>query len=661
MNEEEKKRFQNPLNEDRPYMLRHDAAEGDPNPKLDALLKAGFGGLVTNVPWHTAKDDPAVYLESDADFADLDRVISAAAERGMGVWLYDEKGYPSGSADGLTMLGHPEYEARGLTELRVSGGEWRRPDTFEKIVFACRDDGSPVPFDADRAEGADRVYAVRPVFEGSHAQKCGWGPRHYPNLMDKAAVAAFIRCTYDRYFEKTKGFSRFEAVFTDEPSLMSGYVNCTVPMPYAFVPWSEDLPDVFRRMHGRELTDDLPALFSREDRFEEGKLRFWRTVGEMTKDAFFAQIETWCAAHGIAFSGHCLLEESLSMHVPLYGNLMRQLKEFDWPGVDMLTGSPESYFRSPADFAMAARYVGSAARMSGKTERVMVEICPIAGKVHDGDFTFGEQRGTMALLFRAGINHINSYLSPERLGEDFPAYAAMFARAAYLLRGARFAGKIGVYYPIETAQGYYYPDVIGVNCGASLPAPIRLAEKTLADLNRSLGEAGLDYTLIDADWIREAALSGGSLSANGLEISSLVLPAVRRLDPDVREKLAAFEKAGGVLLWTAAKPEDEEAELTVDPASALARTEDAGLCVKAEAEGVILVSPYEKDGGRLWYLVNNRAEETAVSLFLSPSLSRADGGAPVVYDLLTGAIFDGRAEFVIPAYSAAVVREEFLT
>ena len=185
----DRNRFRNPENEDRPYMLRHDLAEGMAPEKLDALERCGFGGVVTNVPWHRGAGDTAVYLDREEDFRALDEAVRAAGERGMGVWLYDEKGYPSASADGLTMLGHPEYEARGFTELRTEGAEWRRPDTFEKIIFACREDGSPVPFDADRAEGADRVYVVRPVFEGSHAQKCGWGPRHYPNLMDEIGRA----------------------------------------------------------------------------------------------------------------------------------------------------------------------------------------------------------------------------------------------------------------------------------------------------------------------------------------------------------------------------------------------------------------------------------------------------------------------------------------
>ena len=66
-------------------------------------------------------------------------------------------------------------------------------------------------------------------------------------------------------------------------------------------------------------------------------------AGDITDQSFnqltYEACRDWCAEHGIAFSGHCLLEESLSMHIPLYGDLLRQLKTFDWPGVDMLTGS----------------------------------------------------------------------------------------------------------------------------------------------------------------------------------------------------------------------------------------------------------------------------------------------------------------------------------
>ena len=73
-----------------------------------------------------------------------------------------------------------------------------------------------------------------------------------------------------------------------------------------------------------------------------------------------------------------------------------------------------------------------------------------------------------------------------------------------------------MYYPIETVQGFYCPDNIGVNNGATLSHAEKQAEATLRTLNRQIAAAGLDWTFVDAEWIGGAALDGGTLSANGL-------------------------------------------------------------------------------------------------------------------------------------------------
>lgn len=43
--------------------------------------------------------------------------------------------------------------------------------------------------------------------------------------------------------------------------------------------------------------------------------------------------------------------------------------------------------------------------MTGKTSKVMVEICPLCDHNNGGDFTVEQEIGTMDLLFFAGINH----------------------------------------------------------------------------------------------------------------------------------------------------------------------------------------------------------------------------------------------------------------
>ena len=73
--------------------------------------------MVTNV----AFDD---YMANETKWNAFIRGVDAAKTLGMSLWLYDECGYPSGAAGGLTLRGHPEYEARGLNiaDARVEGG-----------------------------------------------------------------------------------------------------------------------------------------------------------------------------------------------------------------------------------------------------------------------------------------------------------------------------------------------------------------------------------------------------------------------------------------------------------------------------------------------------------------------------------------------------------
>jgi hypothetical protein len=71
------------------------------------LLRQGFGGVVCNVSFQQ-------YLESAKRWEAFERAVTEARKDGMALWLYDEKGYPSGNAGGLVLRDHPDWEAEGL-------------------------------------------------------------------------------------------------------------------------------------------------------------------------------------------------------------------------------------------------------------------------------------------------------------------------------------------------------------------------------------------------------------------------------------------------------------------------------------------------------------------------------------------------------------------
>ncbi|MDG0808589.1 hypothetical protein [Cohnella rhizosphaerae] len=188
----------------------------DPREKLDRLASLGIGGIVTNVPW----DDR--YLQDERVFRELDAHLEAARDRGLGIWLYDEKGYPSGSADGLTLSGHPELQARGLYLLSVRGsgaapavvqlpedgvrfysaslhalGEAATGMAAPRVDVA--EDGSRIRTNGMDGDWVLHAYVEKYLYEGTHAERNGWSPRRYPNLLDSRAVRRFIETTYEPY------------------------------------------------------------------------------------------------------------------------------------------------------------------------------------------------------------------------------------------------------------------------------------------------------------------------------------------------------------------------------------------------------------------------------------------------------------------------------
>ena len=103
-------RFANPPASARILPLRHTRQNNRKlnDKELRDLMLAGFGGMGCNVTFSTN------YLDSADDWDTLRYVVKGARAAGMALWLYDENGYPSGTARDKTLRGHPEWQARGV-------------------------------------------------------------------------------------------------------------------------------------------------------------------------------------------------------------------------------------------------------------------------------------------------------------------------------------------------------------------------------------------------------------------------------------------------------------------------------------------------------------------------------------------------------------------
>ena len=114
--------------------------------KLEYLVSCGFGGIVTN---YRFSDD---YLQNEEDWELFKFSLDELKRMGLRAWIYDEHGYPSGNARGLTLSADPDFECRAIAKISESleAGETKTislPKGHKRFLYAasypCSANGTP--------------------------------------------------------------------------------------------------------------------------------------------------------------------------------------------------------------------------------------------------------------------------------------------------------------------------------------------------------------------------------------------------------------------------------------------------------------------------------------------------------------------------------------
>ncbi|MGD2174192.1 MAG: glycosyl hydrolase [Candidatus Brocadiaceae bacterium] len=594
--------FADPPNEYRPLRLVHgfdrmlrnrEELEGEEgiDARLEYLQGLGVGGVVANVG---TRD----YLAGERQWEVFRYGMRRADEMGLVLWLYDEKGYPSGTAGGIVTRAHPEYVARGLTcyTTRASGPTevvQHLPLSCEAFEWACAYPTDAAPTGESVVDLSDRVdewgtlrweapegdwtvlyLALRVMYEGtfSTAVPARHTPtRRYINTLDEDAVRSFLRVTHEQYARRLPPdlWERVRAIFTDEPLIL---YHCTGRDPEErepegpvmdeplftdrppAVPWVYDLPEEFRRRKGYDLRPQLYALFTSDAR-EACYVRqdFWDVVTGMYARAYFGQIAEWCEEHGTALSGHVLAEENLWGNLMFEGSLLAAVRPMQIPGIDILTADPEAI--SDHVF-VAAKAVSSVAHLTGR-KTVHCECCAFRR------LPSGEQLGLDEFIAQAnmlqvmGVNLFTLYQNQRQIGEEaFRHYTDYAGRLSLLLRGGRHVCDAAVLYPVRSAWAYWTP-------WGGQPGPererIERRFSRLADgyveVCRELAQHQIDFDIVDERAIHEADLGEGAMRIADEAYRVVVLPRPYALERETAEALREFCAAGGTLISVQQRPE----------------------------------------------------------------------------------------------------------
>ena len=588
-------RFATPPASTRLLRIIH-AQKDDPagqDAQLRQLEAQGFGGFAGNVSFNG-------YVDDEAKWPAFIRGVHMAKAAGMSLWLYDECGYPSGSARDLTLRGHPEWAARGLlvAEAESRGGDVSLELPPGQLVMAAalprrdgvvaldetRDlsasiEGRQLSWKAPEGDWHVVVMTEDLIYEATHAAISLAYKKPCIDLLTPEPTARFLEVTHDRYAEKLgQDLGRFfVSTFTDEPSLQSYWFR---PMPYRVLPWSLNIESEFRRRRGRELRPLLPALVVNAG--PDGALArydFWNTVGELVAENYFGQIQTWCREHHLLSGGHLLMEENLVGHVPLYGHFFRCVRRLDAPSIDCLTSLP------PETPWYIALMIGSVADLEGRT----VTMCEASDHRQryrrKGDtrpiriVTEDEIRGTCNRLIWGGINTLTSYYSFRDLSdEQLRRINTYVGRCQTMLRGGHRTTDIAMLYPIESVWPHFSP----ANQGATSSSSARRIESVFKGVGSALYGANRDFAYVDAQAICESQVTDGSLTHGDLKWRVLVLPAVDTLPLKAWDTVAEFWRQGGVVIAVGARPANSDTEFPSPHVQAIAQE----VFGQAEAPGV---------------------------------------------------------------------------
>lgn len=487
---------------------------------MKSLKKLGLGGIVCNVAFDN-------YLESEKNWETLIRAVEACQELGLVVWIYDEHGYPSAAAGGLVLKRNKNFEALALTY----------------------DPSNPQPFN------------LRPAYEHTHASNNFHAARRYPNLIDAEAIRCFLDTTHQAYWLRLrKHFGKtIQAVFTDEPSLMAvnigplpenvrKNVRVVDPLdenlkPLPSVPWVKDLPRLYRERYGQDIMTVRRSLFTgNESSDRQVRQQFWALIADLIAERYFGQIQTWAQAHHVASSGHTLWEETPLHHVPLEGDALKVLRRMDIPGLDMLNSDPQAVIYNGW---LTAGLPASAALFNG-TRKVMTEVSDFSQTMAgQAPASLADMQATAAWQAALGVTEFTLYYSyHNRKPENYRKYCDYVGRLNALLRNARPAPRVLLYYPIYDLWPEYRPVAEKLTLNTQSARTKKLVESFLK-LGRQMLKNQISFAIVDHELLSDAKVLQDSIELANLPFDALVIPAEVRLPKPADKIVQKFEAAGG--------------------------------------------------------------------------------------------------------------------
>lgn len=538
----------------------------DSEVKKDELLeqmtefkKDGYGGL-SILPF--GREFKPEYL-SDEYFNTYKACIEKAHETGMRLWVYDEYGFPSGTAgdingDGFGRFKHkyPEHTNKRLDKTEYIPKpktifEEKLPEEFIMAIVAMdtisyeridlKDNISSGSVTWDVPEGHWKIMIFTCVNDGNSIV----------DYMSPQAVKLYIGMTHDEYYKRFAEYfgETIVGTFFDEPTLYYAQGRS----------WTPGFNNKFEQKYGFSPVLYYPALwYDIGESTEEARNYLFGFRAELYAEGYTKQVNDWSRKHGILATGHQDNEEIINT-VGTSGDLMKCFKFLDVPGIDKIGGNrpAERFYK-----------IISSAAYNWDHSLVMSETYGAMGNI-SWNTIFGIAMDQYVKGINLLIPHAVWYNTdkvvflPELSGRN-PIYAdSLNIFNDYLTRlntimqnDARWVGDIAILYPINTMQSQHYLD----GPEGAYKGGVIIPDLDYVDVSTTIfDELGYDFMFLHPEVLDEQCriVDKKLTLENKVQYNSfsmLIVPGSKTISLSNLKIIRDFAEAGGSVVFTTAIP-----------------------------------------------------------------------------------------------------------
>jgi hypothetical protein len=530
--------------------------------------------------------------------------VEEAKTRNMRVWVEDEGKYPSGFVGGKFTQERPDLCMQALAtgeQIDVATGQTvtrkTTPDTICAVAYNLDNNenkvleinNGEVAFTAP-PQGKWQIRTMRHVFRsGATAwvdNPTGARKDNSASLCDylnPEATQKILEWTYEGY-KRAAGDEcgkTFMGLMSDEPALTG-------------TPWTPKMLEEFQKRKGYDVRPYLAWISGNEslpEAAQRAKADYWDVWSDLFGQNYFNKLAGWCRANNLEYICHLDKDDSNPTFVRSGGDYFKDMRSVGIPGIDVIWA--QIWFDHEADYPKMA---SSAAHLFGRphaftesfaaftnpvdvpTAKWVIDYQLVRGinmitamsmSASSGGGRGGGTNAAPAAVPGTGLGVAASANSPATNNAmaaqgrgagggaggapaagaargprfysrpEFPAVARYVHRASYLLSMGRPAAQIGIYIPTTS---------LWLGDAASDKSNLAIAQKLLENQR-------------DFDWVDEQALSS-VLKLEGAELKNLsgqsyravIVPSVSAISKAALDRLQAFAKAGGRVVFLGRTP-----------------------------------------------------------------------------------------------------------